>query len=398
MADIPTPQLEMRDVAEFAAQLIASVSGHLTTGRIDTDLQVLLRLRPLVEAGLQQPVTPQLTRANPFDPHVRIITTFAIGIAALAWRQNKVPEKNLIAFINRILPGGMRDAVRATTTLQFTLTASAGEEVIIPSGTLASTQDGVFTVTTDEEVIVAPGEAETVAATRTVAGKTLLSPNQITRLDGFEGVTVTNTEIVDSGAEAETVDEALVRARNYIVRGERWVTAGDAEEGILEGVLYGDGIVRAFDLVKYPEWGVRTPGYTTIVVMTLAGNPVSTEIRARIQARLKQRVGHIISTLIDPVYRPFNITASIKVTGITSSGKVKSEVERALRAYYAPSVQNFGLRVSRSEIIQRIEDTPGVDRIATDADGPILDEPLADIDLAGYELPQLGEVDLTVVL
>lgn len=44
-----------------------------------------------------------------------------------------------------------------------------------------------------------------------------------------------------------------------------------------------------------------------------------------------------------------------------------------------------------------IEGTPGVDRIASDNDGPIVQSPGADVDLAPYQLPRLGTVTLTVV-
>jgi hypothetical protein len=212
----------------------------------------------------------------------------------------------------------------------------------------------------------------------------LLAPGTLTVLVNqiANVASVTNLNQVDSGALAETAEEALVRASNYVRRGERWVSAQDVEEGILEDVLYG-GIVKAFDLVKYPEWGVRTPGYTTIVVMTRAGNPVSYEIQVSIQERLKQRVGHIETTLIGPEYEDFDVVGTFEPEGLTSSDTARTEAERRLRAFYALDSNNFGKSISTSDVI----------RIAN-LSGLILTSPEVDIPVAGYKLPRLVNVDL----
>ena len=296
---------------------------------------------------------------------------------------NLLPEKVRIEFANLFVV--MRDAMAATTTLQFT--ASGTQAVIIPAGTEVRTSDGQIAFTSDAEITIANplvNPLGTVAATRTETGPTLLAPGTLTVLVNqiANVASVTNLNQVDSGALAETAEEALVRASNYVRRGERWVSAQDVEEGILEDVLYG-GIVKAFDLVKYPEWGVRTPGYTTIVVMTRAGNPVSYEIQVSIQERLKQRVGHIETTLIGPEYEDFDVVGTFEPEGLTSSDTARTEAERRLRAFYALDSNNFGKSISTSDVI----------RIAN-LSGLILTSPEVDIPVAGYKLPRLVNVDL----
>ena len=298
---------------------------------------------------------------------------------------NLLPEKVRIEFANLFVE--MWDATAATTTLQFT--ASGAQAVTVPVGTQVKTADGKYVFVTDAEITIADPSVNavgTVAAHRTETGPTLLAPNSLVEL--AEPITniasVTNPAQVDSGTEAETVAAALVRAINYVRRGERWVSAQDAEEGILDDVLFGNGIVKAFDRVKYPSWEIVSPGYTTIVVMTKAGNQVSNEIQAAIQERLKQRVGYIEFTIIGPQYADFNVLGTFVPDGLTSSDALKAAAERRLRDFYALSARNFGMRINRSDVI----------RIA-DLSGLILTEPVADIPTARYALPRLGNVGLT---
>lgn len=397
MSLIPTPLLDDRDAEQLAAEAIARTSGGLTAVYLRQKVAALHALIALVEAGdLDAPICDELTNANPSSPHVVILEAQAWLVEQQKRVLNLLPETVRIEFANLFIE--MRAAQAATTTLQFSLSAEALAPVNVLAGTFVSTEDGAFLFSVNEEVVVAPDASVTVAATRTVAGATVLAPNQLTRHTIVnQYLSVTNPELVDSGAPAETVEQALTRARNYQRRGERWVSAKDVEEGILEDVLFGNGIVKAFDLVEYPNWETRKPGYTTIVAMTKTGTDLSDEIMVQIKQSLPERVGSIFFDVIGPQNVSFDIQASIKVLNPVAADAIKARVEKNLREFYAARENNFGRRISRSEIIQKIEDTEGVDRIATEDDEPILEEPVADLAVAPYELPKLVNVELTVV-
>jgi uncharacterized phage protein gp47/JayE len=390
------PDLDIRDEELLAAIMIARVSGGLTVERIDSQIAAQRKLRDLVEAGTLAPaICPELTNANPSSPHTVLLEVMGWTAAQLARRINKLPERDAIEF-HRLFGIELREASPATTTLSFT----AGElDAVVPAGTLVSTSDGAYVFATDEEIEVPAGSTLSVAATRDSAGAVLLSPGTLTVMeDPIAFVeSVTNEDAVDSGAEAETVEEALARARNYQRRAERLVSAKDVEDFVFEEVMQGTGIVKVFPFIKAGDFDVNHAGHTSIVVMTSTGNPVSAEIKTAIAEGLEQLIGSQFVYILDPEFEEFSVDAEIKIEGITPQLAIMAAVEKALRGFYATKKGNFGRPILRSEIIAIIEGTPGVDRIVSDEDGPIVNAPAVDVTLAPYQLPKLELVTLTVV-
>ena len=326
-------------------------------------------------------------------------------MAQQARRINQLPVRDQIAFAN-LFGIQLRDATNATTTLTFTLAfVPPDTNVTIPAGTVVSTDDGLYSFTTDEDLVIASqygDQSGSIAATRTVAGATLLSANTLVKMvDVIAYVdSVANSTAVDSGTNAETVDQALQRAVNYQRRGERLVSARDLEDAILEDILLGAGIVKAFPFVMAGDFSALNhlkAGHTTVVVMTSAGNPVTDAIKAQITDAMQQAIGAQFIYVIDPIFSAFSVAANIKIVGLSSENAIKAGVEKNLRDFYAPKKGNFGRSILRAEVIAIIEGTAGVDRIVSDSDGPIVDSPGADVGLAPYELPKLVNVTLTVV-
>lgn len=398
MALLTPPNLDIRDEAQLAAAMISRVSGARTLARIDEQILELRAERFLVETGsLPAAVCPELTNANPSSPHTVLLEVMGWLAAQLARRINHLPERDEIEFA-RLFIDELREATPATTTLSFT----AGEmDTVIPAGTLVSTADGAYVFATAEglEFPIGAGETIPVAGTCTVPGRVLLSSDTLTTMvDPIAFVdSVTNADPIDSGSAAETVDQALDRARNYQRRALRLVSAKDLEDFISEEVLAGAGIVRVFPFIKAGDFEVNRAGHTTVVVMTPTGNPVSAEIKAAIVDGLEQLIGSQFVYLLDPQFVEFDVDAEIKIEGITPQLTIKAAVEANLRAFYATKRGNFGRRILRSEIIAVIEGTPGVDRINSDVDGPIVGSPAVDVVLAPYQLPKLVNVELTVV-
>lgn len=404
---IPAPILDDRNGEQLAARLIGHVTGVLDVTRIDAQIRALAELKGLIQSGALPPaICPELTNANASSPHTAILETFAWGLEQQQYKINQLPVRDQIEF-HRLFRIELREAAKATTTLRFT--SDGQHEARIPEGTEVSTEDGSVVFTVDEELVIPADPLNMtgeVAATCTGAGVQLLSPNTLTNMeDAIAFVTaVTNATAVDSGTTAETVEQALARARNYQRRGERLVSARDLEEAILDDVLLSSGIVKAFPFVMAGDFSsLNHPkaGHTTVVAMTPAGNPLTEAVKAQITDTMQQAIGSQFIYVIDPQYVAFAVEANVKIEGLTPQSSVLAAIERRLRDFYAPKKGNFGRKILRSEIIAIIEGTPGVDRIQSDEDGPIVQSPSADLNVAPYQLPKLnpapGGVSLHVV-
>ncbi len=396
---IPSPVLDARDEEQIAAEAIARVSGGWTLANIDRAIETLRRLRDLVAAGGLVPVCPELTNANPSSPHTVLLEAMAWLAALQSYKINQVPVQNEIEFA-RLFGIKLRQASAATTTLTFTVAAPAGVAVTVPAGTQIATADGSIVFATNTALIIPAGTlSASVTATRNATGVTLLAANQLTRMiDTVAWVTnVTNVAAIDSGTESETIDSALERARSYQRRAERIVTAQDLEEAMLQDVLQGNGIVKAFPFINMGDFTQLAAGHTTLVVMTRTGAPVSDAVKEQINVLLAQVIGSQFIYIIDPQYVTFDIAASVRLTGLVAQAATLAAVERNLRNFYAPLVGNFGRPILRAEIIAVIEGTDGVLRIDAPAAGAILASPVIDLTQAPYQLPKLLNVNVTAI-
>jgi hypothetical protein len=409
MADlIPTPVLDPRADAQLAAQAIARASGGLTAERIEQNITVQRELLAMVEAGaLAQAVCPELSNANPSSPHTVLLEAFAWLCGLMLYRINQVPSQNLIAFA-RLFGIELRVATPATTTLRFAVASPPGVSAAIPAGTEVATEDGQIVFATDVELVIPPGTITgDVSATCTAAGAITLAPDTltnllqpvawVTNLNDPDLRSVTNPYAVASGSDQETVPAALERARNSQRRAERLVSSQDIEDAILQDVLAGNGVARAFSFIKDGDYSTYLPGHTTVVAMTLAGDPLSDEVKARIRGTLQQAVGNQFIYLKDPSFVSFAVTAGVRLTGLVTQSATLAAIGKNLQNFYAPTSSNFGRSVYVTDIITIIQETQGVDRIVRQQDGSLLAAPVADVSVAPYELPRLGTVTLNVV-
>lgn len=396
---IEYPKLEIDDEAELAAQAIARTSGGLTTDIIQSQISERQEMLKLVAAGLDAPVCPELTNANPSAPHTVILEAQAWLLAQIAYRINRVPKQNFIAFAN-LFGIEPRLATEAETTLTFTVAAPADTDVTVPAGTQISDADGVYIFETVEPVTIIYGTPTgNAAARRTIAGHTLLAPKVLTKMiDSIAFVeSVANASAVDSGTELESLASTLTRVKTYQRRGMRIVSTKDLEDAILDEALSGNGIVRAFPFVVNGEFdGEKKAGYTTVVVMTKNGELIDSIAEAKIAALLDTAVGNQFIYLVNPVFAPFDVSFNLRLNSGSPSGAIAAAVERNLRNFYSPSREQFGRAIYRSEIIAVIEGTSGVDRIEPQGTD-ILTSPMADVKLKNHELPKLVNVNISVV-
>jgi uncharacterized phage protein gp47/JayE len=397
---VPAPDLDVRSVEQIAAQAIGFTCAPLTVERVDFQIGVMRELRALVEAGgVTQPVCPELTNANVGSAHTILLEVFAWLVAVIARRINVLPVKVQVEFA-RLFGIELREATRAATMLRFTVAPPTPQQVTIPAGATVKSQDGAYTFTTSASLVLASGVTTgDVGALRDVTGATTLSPGVLIALsDPIAWVqSVTNPEAVESGTDAEPVSSALARARRYQRRGERLVSAQDFEDAVLDDVLLGNGIVKAFPFVRGAEYGSMEAGHTTMVVMTRAGDPVSAAVKLQIASVLQQAVGNQFVYVADPSFVDFTITADVRLTGLVPQDAILAAVRKTLTDFYAPTSGNFGRSVYQSDIIALVERSEGVERIVRQPGGELLALPAADLPVAPYQLPRLVAVNLTPV-
>lgn len=373
---LPSPLLDPRDGEQLAAEAIARVNE----------------------------LCPELTNNNPSSPHTALAEEQALHVEEVLHAINRLPDAVVVEFA-RAFGIELRLASAATTTLLFTVAPPAGTTVTIPAGTQVSAGSGAYVFATAEALVIEAGETEgAVAAARTVTGRTQLAAGTLTKLvDPVAWVTtVTNEAPVDSGSEQETVAAALERARNYQQRAERIVSARDLETAILDEVMLGNGLMRVFEKTEDGYWDSTHLGHrlgnTTVVLMTRAGLPVSTEVRQQINALAAQMVGHLNLFIKDPVYHDFDVAVNVRLAALSQQDAARTRIEESLRVFYGIKTANFGRPILRSEIIQMIEGAPEVDAIVPQPGRAILASPSADIELLPYELPRLINLTLNFVV
>ncbi|HQZ81594.1 MAG TPA: baseplate J/gp47 family protein [Pyrinomonadaceae bacterium] len=405
---IEYPLIDDTSEERRAALMISRTSGGLTTEIVEAQIAARRELLTQIAAGLDTPVCPELTNANPSAPHTVLLEAISWAISQQAYRFNRIPEQNLIAFAN-LFGIERRPATRATTILEFTVDPPAGTDVVVPAGTEISDATGTYIFTTTAALTIVYGNPSgTVQAERSITGHTLLSANVLTELVDVPAYvsSVRNPSAIDAGTEIEAVQATLERVRQYMRRGERIVTVMDLEEAIADEALDGNGVVRVFPFIRNGEFttGELLVGHTTAVVMTTAGDPIDATMRDRCSALAEQCVGNQFTYIVDPVFINFDIEATIRVRTGSPEGSVLTNVEKNLRAFYAAARENFGRPILRSEIITVIEGTAGVDRIVAvydptadrTAPTPIIAAPLADSFLQEFQVPRLVTVTLHV--
>lgn len=392
------PSLEIRNEDRLAAEAVARTSGGLTAEIVKAQIRKLQELLPMIEAGLDAPVCPELTNANPSAPHTVILEAQAWLLAQMGYRINQIPPQNHIAFAN-LFGIEPRPATAAETILRFTVDAPNNTNVIVPAETQVSDADGKYIFETVQAITIPSGTTTgTATARRIVAGHTLLAPNVLTRLIDSPAMveSVTNLSAVDSGTETESLASTLERVKRFQRRGTRLVSAKDLEDAILGEVLNGNGIVRAFPFIGKDGFAanqIYRPGHTSVIVMTRTGDVVDAPTLQRINELLDERVGNQFVYIVNPYFVEFNVSVNVRLNVGSPSGAIIAAVEKNLRAFYAASREQFGRPILRSEIIAVIEGTSGVDRIeAVGAD--ILTSPSSDLKLKNYELPKLVNVNI----
>lgn len=185
---------------------------------------------------------------------------------------------------------------------------------------------------------------------------------------------ITNSFPTTGGAAAETLEEATERARQLIEKPTRAVTLSDYETLAKEtpGVRVARVSARANLHPGFPCFSA--PGMITLIVLPElpVTRPVpSPALRRAISAYLRPR--RIVGTRVEvvgPVYRKVSVVSRVQsATGINTTN-LQTRLGQRIDSFFDPLSGGpegtgwpFGRDVYRSEVLQVIDETPGVENV-----------------------------------
>jgi hypothetical protein len=187
-------------------------------------------------------------------------------------------------------------------------------------------------------------------------------------------VQVTNPLPAEGGAPEETLDEALGRVRDAAERPERAVTVADYEALALEtpGVRLARVGVRPGFHPDLPH--ARALGVVTLIVLPFLprGRPMPTDaLRGAVAAYVGRR--RLLGTRVlvaGPAYREIAVRARVRGRPGTRPAALAAQVSATLDRFFDPLTGGpdgagwpFGRDVYRAEVLQAIDEVPGVDHV-----------------------------------
>lgn len=185
---------------------------------------------------------------------------------------------------------------------------------------------------------------------------------------------VTNRVSGSGGADAETLEHAIARAIELVRTSWRAVTLDDYEW--LAKRTPGTRIARASARANlHPSFPCfKAPGLITLIIlpdMPAARPSPSRELKRAVSAYLHRR--RVIGTRVEvvgPEYVELAVRASVKAGPGVSKSTLQEKISAALNRFFDPlgggpdkTGWPFGRDVYRSEVMQVIEEVPGVDHV-----------------------------------
>ena len=184
----------------------------------------------------------------------------------------------------------------------------------------------------------------------------------ISKIPDFDELKVVNDQAASGGAEEETVEEAIIRARKDLKERYRAVTSQDYE--YVAKATPGLRVKRAKAI---PEEGTVT---VVVVPESTLDKPVPSDgFLMTVCLHLDKH--RLITTVIHvkaPDYVKVSVNAEVKIRGRYESDKVRHRLEEALKTFLHPLTGGpegdgwpFGRSVYKSELNELIDDIEGVD-------------------------------------
>jgi predicted phage baseplate assembly protein len=185
---------------------------------------------------------------------------------------------------------------------------------------------------------------------------------------------ITNPLPAGGGTPAETVDQATGRALILLEQPQRTVTADDFV--MLAYETPGVRIARAAAWInQHPDFPCfKAPGMITLIVMPFlpADRPMpSAALRQQVAAYLNARrvVGSRVE-IVGPTYTEVGVEASVRACAGVNLAALQQQIVANLDRFLHPLTGGpdgngwpFGRDVVRSEVLQVIDETPGVEYV-----------------------------------
>lgn len=289
-------------------------------------------------------------------------------------------------------------AFSAATDRHYTIDVTTTERVVVTfgNGTLGAVPSGTITVS----YRVGGGTAGNVAA-----GAINKLDSLVDVLANPVGATCTNAagpSVV--GSERETVAQIKQNAPASVRTTDRLVTAEDYEQRVLRDVT---SLVRAKMITANDLPGAlpENTGNLYVVPRDL-DTPSQPTLDAALAALTPKTITFAVRVLAAP-YKVVNVRAVVYFAKNTSPTTVKSTIVSNLAAYFQPLLDNgtineevgFGVDydpeapgLPLNELLAIVQQTTGVARVGARDDEFLLNGERADVTLAAFEWPVLGDV------
>jgi len=198
----------------------------------------------------------------------------------------------------------------------------------------------------------------------------------LTEFDQVKANLTLITNLIPSlgGGKAETLEKATERARQLIEKPNRAVTLNDYETLAREtpGVRVARVSARANLHPAFPCFSA--PGIITVIVLPSlpAGRPLpSLALRRTISAYLTRR--RVIGTRVEvvgPTYRKISVQAQVQSSAGINRNTLQTRLIETIDRFFDPLAGGpdgngwpFGRDVYRSEVLQILDETPGVENV-----------------------------------
>lgn len=188
-----------------------------------------------------------------------------------------------------------------------------------------------------------------------------------------ELVTVENMRAASGGAEAETLDDAMICARKDLRTTYRAVTSADYESLAMN--TPGIRVARARAISGYhPDQKNWVPGIVTVVVVPESPYAKPEPSRGFLRTVHRHLDQHRLLTtevfVVAPEYVEVTVAATVVIKPENNPGRVRDDVEMKLASFMNPITGGrdgkgwrFGRAVYRSEIYELIDGVAGVNYI-----------------------------------
>lgn len=331
---------------------------------------------------------PAYTATVPADPGIAILDAMLYELHQLGLKANQVPMASLVAFLSVIMGFEVKAAVAAKGVVTVMLEEELATDIVVPMGAKFLTTNGVSFSTVGDAVIAAGQltvNAEVVCDQRGAVGN-VRAHEICVMYQHLPYVASIDNALPTAGGYASELDAAAIeRGRRKLSYLETAVTLTDHENMACEV----SGVARAK--------AIDSGNAIALYLVDNDGFAPSSTLIANVSSRFAGHRGVIPLNIYAAEFVTISVTAYIRFMPGYSQATTRQMLSEKLAAYTNPLTWPWGSAntdtrsVYLSEIIQTIEETPGVDALEE------LIFPVANLKLAKHQLPVLGEVTLHAV-